>query len=69
TIPGGKFGLWLVAGLGIFSCIVTILIGLLKPNNIVIDLSHTEYAVILFTSILLFASPPFIYNFLRKNKI
>ena len=34
TIPGGKFGMWLVAGIGILCCSLTILIGFVPPSQI-----------------------------------
>jgi amino acid transporter len=33
-IPGGFFGIWLVAGTGLLCCIVTILIGFIPPTQI-----------------------------------
>lgn len=36
-IPGGKVGIWVVAGLGCFCCICTILIGFIPPSQIPIN--------------------------------
>ena len=36
-IPGGKAGMWLVAGTGIVCCVVTILIGFIPPTQIPIE--------------------------------
>jgi amino acid transporter len=33
-IPGGKFGMWLVAGIGIVTCVVALICSLIPPNNI-----------------------------------
>ena len=36
-IPGGKLGMWCVAGIGIFCCIATILLGFIPPTQIPIQ--------------------------------
>ncbi|OGV36601.1 MAG: transporter [Legionellales bacterium RIFCSPHIGHO2_12_FULL_35_11] len=33
-IPGGKFGIWFVAGMGFLCCLVTIIIGFVPPSQI-----------------------------------
>jgi amino acid transporter len=37
TIPGGKVGIWIVAGLGLICCTATILIGFIPPTQIPIS--------------------------------
>lgn len=36
-IPGGNFGMWLVAGIGILCCVMTILVGFVPPTQIPIE--------------------------------
>ena len=36
-IPGGKFGMWLVAGTGTLCCLATIIIGFVPPTQIPVD--------------------------------
>lgn len=36
-IPGGNWGMWMVAGIGLICCLVTILIGFVPPTQIPID--------------------------------
>lgn len=49
-IPGGKPGMWIVAGLGIVSCLITFLLGFLPPTGVQIGkLWHFELTLILGT--------------------
>ena len=36
-IPGGNLGIWLIAGIGLISCVATILIGFVPPTQIPIE--------------------------------
>lgn len=36
-IPGGNIGIWLIAGIGLISCVATILIGFVPPTQIPIE--------------------------------
>jgi amino acid transporter len=57
-IPGGKFGIWLVAGVGILSCVGAIILGFVPPSDV--PLGNTFiYESILIGGMLLFILPPF----------
>jgi amino acid transporter len=63
-IPGGNFGMWLVAGCGIITCIGVILVGFLPPSNLHITNVFT-YEMILIGGIIVFSIPPFIIDALE----
>jgi putative glutamate/gamma-aminobutyrate antiporter len=56
-IPGGKIGIWLVAGAGILSCIVTIAVGFLPPNPMSLD-KLIGYEAVLVLGIIIFCGLP-----------
>lgn len=58
-IPGGAIGIWIVAGIGIITCIAAIIIGFVPPTDVPIN-NWFLYEVILFTGLLAFISLPFI---------
>lgn len=61
-IPGGKFGIWLVCGVGIVTCIGAIILGFLPPSQVGVG-KVFQYEAILIGGILLCCLPPFIiYN-------
>jgi glutamate:GABA antiporter len=57
TIPGGKWGMWFTAGMGMLSCSVVIIIGFFPPPNIVITNLFT-YEAILLGGIFIFVGLP-----------
>jgi amino acid transporter len=63
-IPGGNWGVWIVAGVGILTSISVILLGFLPPSNLHIASVRT-YELILVGGILLFALPPLL---IHRNK-
>ncbi len=63
-IPGGKFGIWLVGGVGIITCISAIILGFLPPTQIAIG-KVASYEAILILGILIFCVPAF---FIHKKK-
>jgi amino acid transporter len=67
TIPGGKFGLWLVAGSGILFCIVAFLLGFLPPDEYQFIDAKT-YACMLGGGIILFCAPPFLWQWWQHLK-
>lgn len=63
-IPGGKTGVWLVAGVGLMACLLTILLGFVPPAQIPIE--HTfVFEISLIAGFLLFVLLPLI---LTKRK-
>lgn len=60
-IPGGNWGVWIVAGVGILTSVGVILLGFLPPSNLQITSVRT-YELILIGGILLFALPPLLIH-------
>lgn len=64
-IPGGKFGIWLTAGLGIICCAITTLIGFVPPSQIPIE-NTTIFEAFLIGGFIIFVLLPWIYA--RKKR-
>jgi glutamate:GABA antiporter len=65
-IPGGAFGIWLVAGFGLLGSVVTFIIGFMPPGQIKIG-GVFHYEMLLLTGLLSMTVLPFIaYLFMRK---
>ena len=64
-IPGGKLGVWIVAGFGIAGCTCAFLLGFVPPSQIATG-NHTLYVclMVVFTAVL--AIPPFLFARFRK---
>lgn len=58
-IPGGKFGMWLVAGIGIACCLCTIIVGFFPPSQITMD-SVVFFELFLVGGFILFLIVPWI---------
>lgn len=56
-IPGGKWGIWIVAGIGILGCVFTMILSLLPPEHITIT-NRSTYVVIMLIGVTLFALGP-----------
>lgn len=65
-IPGGNWGMWIVAGAGIIGAITTLLIGFIPPTNISIG-SNFHYEMLLIGGLILMSLPPFIFHHHRKR--
>lgn len=64
-IPGGKWGIWLVCGLGFFSSLFAILIGFFPPSQI--PVSNTPlYIALLFGGVVLFSLGPTLLLLFKK---
>lgn len=61
-IPGGKFGIWLVGGIGILSCIFTIAVGFLPPNPMSLNKLIGYEAVLVIGMVVFFIAPLIIYR-------
>jgi glutamate:GABA antiporter len=57
-IPGGPFGIWIVGGIGILTCIAAIIIGFIPPADVPIS-NIALYETLLVLGILLFTLFPF----------
>jgi amino acid transporter len=67
-IPGGKFGVWLVGGLGAITCVTALCIGFTKPVDIVFQYTSTKYAALLFSGIILCCLPPALFIHAHKKR-
>jgi glutamate:GABA antiporter len=57
-IPGGKIGIWLVTGLGIFACMASFIIGFFPPIGVTVG-NLLKFDSILLVGILFFCLPPY----------
>lgn len=64
-IPGGKFGIWLVAGIGLLTSVLAIAVGFFPPSNLPIG-GLLRYEGLLVSGMLLFAVFPMLLLRLRK---
>ncbi|MAZ44493.1 MAG: amino acid permease [Legionellales bacterium] len=60
-IPGGKFGLWLTAGVGAFSCVFSFLIGFIPPAEMSVG-NPIVYSLTLLAGIIIFSLPPYFWR-------
>ncbi|NRA90679.1 MAG: amino acid permease, partial [Simkaniaceae bacterium] len=64
-IPGGKFGMWLTAGVGFLSSISAIIIGFFPPEQLETG-SPSFYVLFLVFGMLIFCAAPFIILLFKK---
>ncbi|MDP3561271.1 MAG: APC family permease [Legionellaceae bacterium] len=71
-VPGGKVGMWLIAGAGLMCCVVTILIGFVPPTQIPIS-NRIFFEAFLVGGLILFVVIPWVlaakYNDKKANRI
>ncbi len=65
-VPGKNLGMWIVSGLGIVSCVFTMMIGILPPSHISIT-SPMAYVVIMLGGLVLFSLGPSIILLFQKK--
>lgn len=65
-IPGGKIGLWLIAGGGAAFCVLAFLLGFIPPEEYKF-IDGSTYAFTLLGGIILFSTPPFIWHWWKKK--
>lgn len=66
-IPGGKLGIWVVAGIGILTCIAGIIVGLIPPSTVSLG-NILRYELLLIGGMIVFSVPPFlIYRRQKAN--
>jgi amino acid transporter len=66
VVPGGKFGIWLVSGIGILSCLVAFIFGFIPPpqfNNALL-----VFIGFLLLSIIITCAIPFVILHFRKEE-
>ena len=66
-IPGGKFGIWLVGGVGILGAIFTMIIGVLPPEHLTITKPGTYVATMIIGTILFSLGPTIILLFQKPS--
>jgi amino acid transporter len=66
-IPGGKIGLWVIAGSGALFCIGAFLMGFIPPDEYKFIDGQT-YRFVLLGGIIVFSAPPFIWHKLKKSR-
>ncbi len=64
-IPGGKFGMWVVAGIGLLAVVFAFFIGFFPPEQIAVG-SPTFYVIFLIVGVLVFVAAPLIIHQLKK---
>ncbi len=68
-IPGGKIGIWIVAGTGLFCCIFTIILSFVPPTQIPID-NIVLFEFCLFASLIFFVMIPWFISrqYIKKSR-
>lgn len=67
TIPGGKLGIWLVAGTGLLTCLAIIVFGFFPPAQVV-EGKILSYELVLIVGMILFCLPPFFLHIKKRKK-
>lgn len=67
-IPGKKWGTWLVCGLGLFGCLITLVVGFFPPSNINVG-GKLHYTMTFTSGMLIMVIPVFFFYLFKKNKI
>jgi putative glutamate/gamma-aminobutyrate antiporter len=66
-IPGGKFGIWIVGGIGILTCLTIIVFGFFPPAQIV-EGKGMIYEVVLIVGMIIFCLPPYLLHMRNKSR-
>ncbi len=67
-IPGGKAGMWVVAGLGLIGCCLTIAVGFIPPESIDIG-SKMHFELMFVGGMLLMLSPLLVFYFKKPRVV
>lgn len=67
TVPGGKMGMWLIAGLGFLAAAFSLVLSFVPPTQLVIG-NKTTYVLLVAVGTIVFVVLPFIITALVKNK-
>ncbi|MFC1548714.1 amino acid permease [Candidatus Omnitrophota bacterium] len=65
TVPGGNFGMWLVAGIGILGAIFAITVGFFPPTQLTVG-SPAFYVIFLVVGTVLFTAAPLIIHLFKR---
>lgn len=65
-IPGGKLGIWLIAGAGIVGCALSFYLGFVPPSQLKTG-SALTYVGILAAGVIVLSAPPFIFALFQKQ--
>lgn len=66
-IPGGNWGMWIVAGAGLIGAVTTLVIGFIPPSNIKIG-GELHYEELLITGLIIMSLPPFVLYLIKKGR-
>ncbi len=66
-IPGKDVGMWLVCLLGLFGCVITLIVGFFPPDNIQIH-NVAEYAILIGLGNLILIAPVFLFYLYKSIK-
>lgn len=67
-IPGGKVGIWLVAGTGALFCLCAFFLGFVPPAEYQF-IGISQYIVILAVGIVIFSLPPFLWHYIKNTSV
>jgi amino acid transporter len=67
TIPGGNWGMWLIASMGLIGTTITFVVGFIPPDNINVG-GAWHYEVLLIIGLVVMSAPPFIMYAASKRK-
>lgn len=65
-IPGGNWGIWIVGGIGLITCLFAIAIGFLPPQQVAIG-NVAHYEIILVVGVLLGCLTPLLFSAMTKR--
>ena len=60
-IPGGMFGVWVAAGVGLVGCLFSFYLGFIPPSQLKTG-NHTVYVLLLVGAVVVLSLPPFLYQ-------
>lgn len=66
TIPGKKFGLWLVCALGLIGCVITLIVGFIPPSNL--NIGSDSFYELFFCGGIVAMLLPLIFFYWYQNK-
>lgn len=64
-VPGGNFGKWLIAILGVLGCTLTFIVGFIQPDE-ASSISSSNYIVTILATLCLLCIPPFVL--IKRNR-
>ena len=64
-VPGGNFGMWIVAGIGMLAVVFAMIVGFFPPSQLTVG-SPTFYVSFLIVGVIIFVGAPLIINGLKR---